>query len=62
MSAEQEKHATAEALYKAIRKEVEGLDKYTGGHPGLLETLAHAYSMVGSSEAPDPSAPTSSVY
>lgn len=57
MSAREEKHATAEALYKAIRTEVEKIDQYGGGHATILETLARAYSLVAETNAPDPNAP-----
>ncbi len=71
MSATQERHDTAEALYKAIRHEVERINEYstfrerrfgnmpllravTGVRvPEVLETLARAYSTVGTASTPD---------
>jgi len=59
MSAKEEKHLTAEALYKAIRAEAEAVSQYsnTGGKVSALETLARAYSLVAETPAPDPNAP-----
>lgn len=60
MGAKEEKHAAAEALYKAIRAEVEKVGELTNRdrEPAfVLETLAHAYSMVAESHVVDPDAP-----
>lgn len=60
MGAKEEKHATAEALYKAIRVEVEKVKDLTinDREPAfVLETLARAYSLVAESNVVDPNAP-----
>jgi hypothetical protein len=47
------RHNAAEALYNAICQEVGRLDQYTD-QATALETLAHAYAMVGEAGDPEP--------
>lgn len=53
MRAIKARHEAAEALYYAIRNEVGRVDQYPD-QATVLETLAHAYSMVGESGDPEP--------
>lgn len=53
MSVIQARHAATEALYDAIREEVGRVDQYAD-RAGVLETLAHAYSMVAEPAHPEP--------
>jgi hypothetical protein len=49
----QARHDAAEALYNAILQEVGRVDQYTD-QASVLETLAHAYSMVAEAGHPEP--------